>query len=98
MKNITVSVDDEVYRRARVRAAERGTSVSRVVKEELVRFSAEPLDLEDRSTRLRQLFYEVDLARKGIAAEPVDPDWRQKMYDERFDESILGRSLRGEDV
>jgi plasmid stability protein len=31
MKNITVTVDDEVYRRARIRAAEMDTSVSSLV-------------------------------------------------------------------
>lgn len=34
-KNITVSVPDDVYRAARVRAAERGTSVSALVGEYL---------------------------------------------------------------
>lgn len=33
MRNITVSVDDETYRLARVRAAERETSVSALVKQ-----------------------------------------------------------------
>ena len=33
MRNITVSVPDEVYRRARVKAAERGRSVSSLVAE-----------------------------------------------------------------
>jgi hypothetical protein len=33
MKNSTVSVPDDVYLRARVRAAERGTSVSALVAE-----------------------------------------------------------------
>ncbi len=33
MRNITVSVPDDVYREARVRAAERGTSVSGLVRE-----------------------------------------------------------------
>lgn len=32
MKNITVSVDDELYRKARVRAAEEGTTVSAVFR------------------------------------------------------------------
>jgi hypothetical protein len=32
MKNITISVDEETYRRARLWAADRGTSVSAVVK------------------------------------------------------------------
>jgi len=33
MKNITVSVDDETYRRARIKAAERETSLSALVKQ-----------------------------------------------------------------
>jgi hypothetical protein len=36
MKNITVSVDEETYRRARVTAAEAGTSVSALVRSFLV--------------------------------------------------------------
>ena len=35
MKNITVAVPDDVYRDARIRAAERGTSVSALVAEYL---------------------------------------------------------------
>ena len=41
MRNITVSVSDEVYRRARIRAAELDTSVSRLVSEYLQRLSGE---------------------------------------------------------
>ena len=35
MRNITVSVDDETYKRARVAAAERDTSLSALVKADL---------------------------------------------------------------
>ncbi|MEX2588280.1 MAG: DUF6364 family protein [Actinomycetota bacterium] len=35
MKNITVSVPEEVYRQARIKAAERGSSVSSLVAEYL---------------------------------------------------------------
>ena len=35
MKNITVSVDEETHRRARIRAAELGTSVSALVRDYL---------------------------------------------------------------
>lgn len=35
MKNITVSVSDDVYRAARIRAAERGTSISALVADYL---------------------------------------------------------------
>ena len=36
MKNITVSLDDETYRRARMMAAQRDTSVSALVKQFLL--------------------------------------------------------------
>ena len=41
MKNITVTVDDETYRRARIKAAERETSVSALVKQFLNELSGE---------------------------------------------------------
>lgn len=37
MKNITISVEDDVYRQARIKAAEQDTSVSALVKNYLVR-------------------------------------------------------------
>jgi hypothetical protein len=51
MKNITVSVDEDVYRRARVRAAELDTSLSAVVRRFLVEFAGGETDFE----RLRRL-------------------------------------------
>ena len=36
MKNVTISLPPEVYRRARIRAAERDTSVSALVREFLI--------------------------------------------------------------
>jgi hypothetical protein len=58
MKNITVSVQEEVYRRARIKAAERDTSVSALVKNFLVELSSdEPdasrLEREERELRAR---------------------------------------------
>ena len=46
MKNITVSIDDETYRQARIRAAEQNTSVSALVREFLERIvsSWRPVD------------------------------------------------------
>jgi len=46
MKNITVSVDDDVYRIARVKAAERDTSVSALVKGFLASLAADSGDFE----------------------------------------------------
>ncbi len=58
MKNITVSLDDESYRRARVAAAERDTSVSALVKQYLAGLAAgedqdAKLKAEERSLRER---------------------------------------------
>jgi uncharacterized protein YdaU (DUF1376 family) len=63
VKNITVSLDDEVYRRARMAAAERATSVSALVKRfltdlgsgesETERLKREERALRERITRFR---------------------------------------------
>jgi len=46
MKNITVTVDDETYRRARVQAAQQDTSVSALVKRFLTELAAGETDTE----------------------------------------------------
>ncbi|MFT3871645.1 MAG: DUF6364 family protein [Nocardioides sp.] len=49
MRNVTISVPDDVYRNARVRAAEQGVSLSALVADYLRRLS------EDRSTEFAKL-------------------------------------------
>jgi hypothetical protein len=61
MKNITVSVDDDIYRRARVAAAERGTSVSALVKRHLI-------TLGSGETQIERLKREERLLRESITA------------------------------
>jgi hypothetical protein len=51
MKNITVSLDDETYRNARMKAAQLDTSVSALVK----RFLTELGSTESEFTRLERL-------------------------------------------
>jgi len=58
MKNITVSLDDAIYRRARMIAAQRDTSVSALVRQFLVEIGsgeseAERLRREERALRER---------------------------------------------
>ena len=54
MKNITVSVPDDVYREARIRAAERGSSVSGLVAEYLRSlYSESPGWMQDQIVRFR---------------------------------------------
>ena len=46
MTKITIPVDDETYRRARIKAAEQDTSVSALVKRFLLELAAEESDVE----------------------------------------------------
>jgi plasmid stability protein len=63
VKNITVSVPDDVYRDARIRAAERGSSVSGLVAQylrslaeqnsEFTRLEAQQREVQDQIDRFR---------------------------------------------
>jgi predicted CopG family antitoxin len=55
MKNITVSVDDETYRCARVKAAEQSTSVSALVRRFLNELAASESEVERLKREEREL-------------------------------------------
>lgn len=55
MRNITVSVDDETYKRARMVAAEQDTSVSALVKMYLIQLATHESEFE----RLKRLEQEI---------------------------------------
>jgi hypothetical protein len=65
VKNITVSVDDETYRRARVKAAERETSVSALVKRFLIELAASESDGERLKREERELRARIGKFRAG---------------------------------
>jgi hypothetical protein len=73
VKNITVSLDDEIYRRARVIAAERDTSVSTLVRQFLIELAkgeseTERLKIEERALRERVTAFRASdrLSREGL--------------------------------
>lgn len=65
MRNITVSVDDETYRRARIKAAELDTSVSALVRGYLQELAAEESEFESLAAQERELRDEVADFRGG---------------------------------
>lgn len=65
MKNITVTVDDETYRRARIKAAERDTSVSGLVKRFLTELAAGESDAEQLKRQERALRERIVAFRAG---------------------------------
>ena len=55
MKNVTVSLDDETYRNARMRAAELGTSVSALVRRFLTELGSAETEFQRRKRREYEL-------------------------------------------
>lgn len=83
MKNITISVHESVYRRARKKAAAEDTSLSRVVQRFLLQWAGQD-DPTALMARLERLFGEADtrdLDKQGSAG----PFPREELYAERLD-------------
>jgi len=77
MKNITVSVDDETYRKARIRAAELDTSVSAMVREYLASLTRR----EDEFSRLERM--EEAVRQRIKAFDGGDRLGRDELYEKR---------------
>ena len=93
MRNITVSVDEETHRLARIRAAELDTSVSALVRDYLKRLAAAPdgkgeagaAPIETIYQRRCRLLREVlaDFDRQGIGLRMSDNLPREALYDRK---------------
>ena len=87
MRNITVSVDDETYRRSRIRAAELDTSVSALVREYLQNLTtggalvaeANPREVERRRRMLNEVIEEIRASSPGFSAQDRLP--REELHD-----------------
>jgi plasmid stability protein len=71
MKNITVTVPDDIYRNARIRAAERGTSVSALVAEYLRSLSSREGEFSRLEAQQQQVQREI---RRFRARDRLDRD------------------------
>ena len=94
MKNITVSVDEETHRSARIRAAELGTSVSALVRNYLRTLSRDSLGGAStplsgaatmgagalRRTELDDVV--ADFEARGVGLRMADNLTRDELYDE----------------
>jgi plasmid stability protein len=65
MKNITVSVSDDVYRTARVRAAEQGSSVSALVSDFLRSLAERDAEFSRLEAQQRRVQAEIRTFRAG---------------------------------
>jgi plasmid stability protein len=60
VKNITVSLPDDVYRQARIKAAERDTYVSALVREFLTSLADEESDFERRKRLQAEILASIE--------------------------------------
>ena len=77
VRNVTVSLDDEIYRRARVKAAELDTSLSALVRDFLISLGEEETDFEKRK-RLQD-----EVLRSIVAFRANDRLTREEVHDRR---------------
>ena len=90
MKNITVSIDERTYRRARIRAAELDTSVSALVRDYLNLLVADSVgeeraEIADERRRrlLKDLF--ADFEARGVGLDMSENQTREDLYNEAID-------------
>lgn len=88
MKTISVSVDDETHRLARIRAAETGTTVSAMMRELLTALLQSPLDavqFETEHQRRVRMLNEVmsRFEREGVGLKASERLSREEMYNTR---------------
>lgn len=79
MANLTLSIDDELLRRARVKAAEQGTSVNAVVCDHLAHYA-----MSGRQEEAIRGFLEL-AERSNAASGPEGRTWtRESIYEEQL--------------
>ena len=84
MKNLTISLPDDLYRRARSKAAAAETSLSRVVQDLLARWATEEQTKAELMARLDALFTESD-ARDHEKPGSAGPFPREELYADRLE-------------
>jgi plasmid stability protein len=84
MKNITLKIDDVTYRKARLKAAEAGTSVSAMVRDFLIRETSAEDDREARRIASLEKLFKLAETRGAARAEPLVPLTREEIYAERL--------------
>lgn len=82
MKNITVSVDEETYRRARIAAAQRDTSVSALVRDALKEIASNGA-WESPNEELLRTLNEIreSMIARGSKFSAADRLPREELYD-----------------
>ena len=79
MANLTLAIDDDLLRQARIKAVQQGTSVNEICRQAIERFAAPATGEGDFMARLAAVGDRI--AATAGAAEPAWPN-RDALYDE----------------
>ncbi len=97
MPNLTISVEDELIKRARVRAIQQGTSLSAKVREFLQQYVNESEDVQQRrrDEATARLMAAIETAAAQARPDPIDPAApRRTLRDELYDGDFRSRARR----
>lgn len=81
MKNITISVDDELYRLARIKAAEQSTSISALFKAFLIRLtSGDSAESEFQRLEREEQELRAELRTRRLSLNPAHNLSREELH------------------
>lgn len=86
MANLTIALDDEILRRARVKALRQGTSVNALLRESLIQYAATRSAQEQAAKRF------LELAAKSMARRGARRFTRDELHARRRHSSMAMRS------
>jgi plasmid stability protein len=81
MTNLTLTIDENILRQARILALQRGTSVNAMVREFLAQQVASVESTEDRVARFKKLLKAAQFSAPKTDGRPTWPG-REALYDE----------------
>ena len=86
MSNLTIVIEDEVLRAARIKALQEGTSVNEICRQAIARFAARTPAPDDTMDQLRKLSDRI--SRSVAKRQPNAPAWpgREALYEEAMAE------------
>ena len=84
MKNITLKIDDATYHKARIRAAQEGTSVSAMVRDYLVGREREEDERDRQRIAALDELYRIAEERGKPRRQPLKPLTRAEVHGERI--------------
>lgn len=82
MKNITISIDDDLYRQARMKAAEQSTSISALFRKFLIRLTVgEAAETEFQRLAREEQELRAELRARRIGLNPAYNLSRDELHD-----------------